>query len=124
MAARIGVTDFNEYVGVLAPIYLRFGISEWTCLDADRRPLAISGANIAERFPWSEGGADLAEVADGLYGEDILRPLVKRLTPSSNGTPTEPSTSPSPSSGAAPRKPSRPSSPAPTGTTPSEALVR
>lgn len=109
MAALQGVSGTDEYVGLLAPIYLRFGIDSWTCL-GDDGALPVTTANIAERFPWADGGAELVEAADALYGEEILRPLQRRIARLSPPTPTAPPTSATPSSGDAPRSPSAPSS--------------
>lgn len=118
MAALQGVAGTDEYVGLLAPIYLRFGIESWSCLGPDG-PLPVTTAAIAERFPWADGGSDLVEAADALYGEEILRPLLRRIARLSPPTPTATATSATPSSGAARRSRSAPSSPEPTAGTPS-----
>ena len=118
MSARRDAASADEFVGILAGIELRFGIESWTCLDG-RGQLGIDTGSIAERFPWPDGGSDLAERADALYAGDLLSPLLRRIARSSQAMRTEPPTSATPPSGEAPAGPSEPSSPPDTATPPS-----
>ena len=118
MSARRDAGSVDELVGLLAPVYLRFGIERWTCLDA-AGPLAVTSEAIAERFPWGAGGYELSERCDALYAEELVRPLLERITRLSSPGPTGPSTPPTPGSGDGRRSSRRPSSPGSTAGSPS-----
>lgn len=120
MAALQGMTDSNVYVGVLGGLYLRFGIVRWTFTAEGGVSEPINPESIARLLPWNDGGLEVAEAADDLYGEAIFRPLARRLSKASEPGPTATSTSateaPSPSIPTSPE----PSSPLDTAGTLSE----
>lgn len=108
MALRQADAD-TDLMGLLAEVYLRFGIVEWSCL-GDDGPLPITYVNVQERFPWADGGMELVEAADRLYGADLFAPLVRRRSISSSDGVTEAPTSVIPLNGHKPPKPSKRSS--------------
>lgn len=96
------------------------GIESWTLLEegpvVDRRtgtvPLIsvpITLENVERLIPWGNGGEEVAEMADLLYGADFLAPFLRRINSSSSTGPTDDSTSAKRRSGRSPRSPSRPS---------------
>lgn len=91
--------------------YLPAGIREWTFTDEQRKPVPISRDNMERLLPWDKGGMELAEAADALYSETLMRPLVARIERLSEPSPTEPSTPPSPPFGPPPPVRLEPSSP-------------
>lgn len=110
--------------GLLARSYV-LGIRDWTFLDEAGhriRPDVTSdgfSALVDELLPWSNGGADVADKADELYSEEVLRPLISRTSRLSQGGRTDGSTSPTPDTGPKPPEPSSPSSPSDTDGKPS-----
>lgn len=98
-AIRIAGDDEPRIVGLLGGIYLRFGITGWSFTNEDGNPIPVvrSGpdwaATVDRLLPWAEGGSEVAEAADVLYSEQILRPLISRLSMRSQGGQTEGSTS-------------------------------
>lgn len=71
----------------LAEVYLRYGIARWSFPDA------VTPEAIATRLPYGAGGLEVAEAADALYSEDVIRPLALRLARSLPSTPPPRSTS-------------------------------
>ena len=72
-------------------------------------PVPITAESIERLIPWAEGGMEVAEEADRLYGADFLAPFLRRISSSSKTGQTDGSTSASRKSGASRRSPSRPS---------------
>ncbi len=72
-------------------------------------PVPITTEAIERLMPWANGGEEVAERADQLYGGDFLAPFLRRISSSSKTGPTAASTSPSRRSGPSRRSPSRPS---------------
>lgn len=91
--------------GLLAEVYLRFGISDWTWPDP------INAETIVARLPFEDGGLEVAEAADALYSGAVFAPLVKRLSRLSPTGPTDDLTPVTPLTGSTPPTPSGPSSP-------------
>lgn len=110
--------------GALAGVYLRNGIVAWSFVDEDRRPVKVAPDAIERLLPFADGGLLVADAADALYSNEVLRPLVARSSISSPDGPTAASTSPSPSTGTSLPTDSSPSSPSVTDGTPSEVLAR
>lgn len=110
-SALDGMTTGAEYQGILAQIYLHFGITGWTFTDAEGVSVPVTSANIDERLTWAHGGHTVAQRADELYSADVFAPLAARLSMSSGGGPKGPSTSATLPSGSKRPKHSRPSSP-------------
>lgn len=85
--------------GAFANVYLGFGIIGWSFLDAIGQPVPITPEATARLLPWDNGGMEVAEEADRLYGATLLAPFLRRLAASSSSGQTESSTSPTPVSG-------------------------
>lgn len=101
---------------LLGQLYLEHGISAWSFTDADQRPIPVDHgsydwpATVAGLLPWDQGGAEVADAADDLYSENILRPLTGRsLTQLRAGQTGGTTSATQPSSQPAPKR-SRPSS--------------
>lgn len=97
--------------------FLRFGIVAWSFTDDRGEPIPIQprrpdfGDVISRLLPFTDGGFLVADRADDLYSEEVLRPLMTRLSlMRSQGGQTVGSTSPTPRSLPKPAKRSRPSS--------------
>jgi len=106
--------------------FLRFGIVAWSFTDDRGDPIPIRpraadfGDVISRLLPFSAGGFDVADRADSLYSEEVLRPLMTRLSQMRlQGGRTVGSTSPPPATLSMPRKRSRRSPPAGTAGKPS-----
>ena len=63
----------------LARIWINHGIVGWNLVDSDGDDLPLTRSNIEARLSYAKGGRAVAERADDLYAEDILRPLQERL---------------------------------------------
>lgn len=87
-----GMSDSLRLQELLAEVWTRFGIVGWNLVDEDG-PLPLTPANIKAALPYGKGGRQVAEKADDLYAEDILRPLVERVTSTSPRGRTNGSTS-------------------------------
>lgn len=96
----------GELGGVLAPIYLHFGIATWSLVDAKGKPLEVTRANIDERLTWGFA-ATIIPVASELYAGQLTAPLVQRQLKSLKAGQTAGSTSPIPLSGHKRPKPSK-----------------
>ena len=82
----------------------------WSFVDEKGEPEPVTPETIERLIPWSDGGMEVAERADGLYGSDLLAPFQKRLLERSRTGSTADSTSASPSSGLVSLTPSKRSS--------------
>jgi hypothetical protein len=66
--------------------YLRFGIVAWSFTDERGEPIPIRpragdfGDVISRLLPFTDGGYAVANEADSLYSEEVLRPLMTRLS--------------------------------------------
>jgi hypothetical protein len=73
--------------------YLLGGISGWNFLDDDGKPIAVNPDTIRRALPWGKGGRIVAEKANKMYFDQVIRPLVEeRQALSVNGV-TDSSTS-------------------------------
>ena len=72
-------------------------------------PVPITDEAITRLIPWANGGEEVAEMADALYGADFLAPFLRRIASSSKPGPMAGSTSVTKRSGRSPRSPLRPS---------------
>jgi hypothetical protein len=99
--------------------YLLLGVESWSLVDAEGNPLPVTKPNIREYLLEDHDiGSAIADVADDLYSEAVMRPLFKAASTSSPPTPTEPSTSPPTGSSDSPTP--TPSSPSSTTTSPTD----
>lgn len=104
----------------LSRAWVEWGILAWSFVSEGGVPVPVSpgsdgwGATIDVLLPFGRGGFEVAERADALYAEDVLRPLMARQSMRSQGGRTVGSTSPTRRSGS--KRPTRRSSSSPTGT--------
>jgi hypothetical protein len=104
--------------GGLAEVYLHLGIAAWTFKDAKGEAVPITPDTIDEYLPFDEGGLEVAEAADRLYQEPLMRPLLRRQAAFSAATQMPPSTSPPSDGGSTPPRPSGSSSSGPSEPSP------
>lgn len=91
--------------------YLLGGISGWNFLDDAGASIPVNPDTIRRALPWGAGGRLVAERANELYYEAVVRPLVDRLQTRSAPGATGSSTSPVRPPKAGTRKPRGSSSP-------------
>lgn len=114
--------SFAEVLAVLTEQYILAGVTLWTVLDADGKPLPVTKPNLRSLLLANDVAATLVgDVADGLYSEQILGPLVQAASRSLPPTPTDESTSPATDS---PSESPTPSSPSSTTITPTADIAR
>lgn len=75
---REGATSVGAMVGKLAQAYLQFGITRWTFTDDAGQPVPCDPLTIARFTKNWTAAREVAEVADTLYSESILTPLLGR----------------------------------------------
>ena len=121
MADQLGDDSIAAVQFSLVSGYLRaapYGaIASWSFLEEGPEvkgqptfvPVPITPENVERLIPWANGGEEVAEKADALYGADFLAPFLRRMAMSSNTGQTATSTSAKRRSGPSPRVPSRPS---------------
>lgn len=92
-----------ELVAVMAESYLLTCIDRWTCVDADGKPIPVTKATVKALL--LEGDYEAAEivgnVADDLYSDKAVLPLMERASGSLPPTPTPGPTS-APTNGSKP----------------------
>lgn len=131
-AVRATRGDEVRLAAMMAQVYVHFGITAWSFTgepDGDRPgdPIRVDTMSsgwdelVSRLLPWDQGGALVADRADELYSENVLRPLTGRTLTQSRDGQTAGSTSPIPTSRPQRRARSRRSSRTTTGGTPSEA---
>ena len=88
------ILDWEEITGILSEGYLLNGVSSWTLLDEDGKPVPVTRQTIGEQllddFTLSSA---VGSVADGLYYDPVLAPLLTKLSESSTSSQTSKSTS-------------------------------
>jgi hypothetical protein len=100
-----------DILAALTEAYIVYGIESWTLVDARGKAIPVNRATIEEHLLSDLTAAlAVADVADDLYQETVLLPLLMRGSASSATTPTTESTSPETSSPDEPPTPSKPSS--------------
>ncbi len=114
-------TDEAVTLGRLAVLYLRLGVKGWSLVDDTGNPELVTPDNIARRLPYSQGGYEVAERANELYNETVMRPLLSAREKSLPPSPTDDSTPLMNGTGPKHPKPSSPSSPTGTAGNQSEA---
>lgn len=113
----------GEILAILTESYLVYGIESWTLKDADNKPMEPTRTNIRaflESHP--EEAEQAGNVADSIYQEQVLLPLLKRASTSQQPSPTPELTSPTPRSSGSRSSPekSKPSKPSLTSITPTD----
>ena len=111
----------GEILAILTESYLVYGIESWTLKDEKGQPLPVNRTNIRaflEAHP--EEAEQAGNVADSIYQEQILLPLLARASKLSQPSPTPELMSPTPpSSGPTSTRPkSKQSKPSLTSITP------
>lgn len=107
--------DVPDVLALLSEFYLTHCIESWTLRDAKGKAIEVSRPAVEQYILPTDAAFDLAEIADDLYSDRILGPLVAAASTSSPPTPTNGSTSATRGRGKASRpKPSTPSSITPT----------
>ncbi len=108
----------GDVLAVLTEGYILRGIESWSLVGDDGKPLEVTKGAIREAIMSDLGVfSTVGDVADELYAEAVMLPLLNRASPSSPPTPTEDSTSAPTDSGTTPRTHSKRSS---TSTTPTD----
>lgn len=84
--------------------YLRYGIESWTLRDDKDKPIPVDSDTVGEYILANYRVAvTLGDIADGVFAETVLLPLLREVSNSSPDSPTESSTSPT--SGPSPTPP-------------------
>jgi hypothetical protein len=109
-AMEMATADPIDMQAAVSLVYLRYGIVAWSFVDEAGLPVPIRGADMERWLPWGDGGKEVIEEADGLYGAELMRPFLRRLATLSPIGPRPDSTSATKSSGRSPRSSSKPSS--------------
>lgn len=111
-----GGGDADELTAVLLDCYLRYGIADWTLVDADGKATPVDKeAIVAFSTTHFDAAIVVANKADDLYSGRLLGPLAIRAANSSATSRTNGLTSVSPQPSTS-RKRSRPSSTSTTAT--------
>ena len=88
-----------DLLAVLTESYLLSGIESWSVVGVDGKPIEPTKPAIRELLlTRMDVAITVADVADDLYRDAVLAPLVQKASNSSSDTPTEPPTSPTSSS--------------------------
>ena len=87
-----------EVLATLSEFYILYGVKEWTLVGPNKRALEVTTQNLRAQLLEHPDAGLLVETADSLYQEQVLLPLVARVSGSSQRSRTEPSTSPTPRS--------------------------
>lgn len=109
--AEGGELDMADVLAMLTERFIRYGIESWTIVDDKGKAIPVSQASIASLIISDiDLATDIGDVADDLYREAVLLPLVGRGSKSSPVTPTSGSTPAKTPRSTRRRKPSSPSS--------------
>lgn len=109
---------FDEVLAVLSEKYILHGVESWSLVGPDDKPIPVTKGNIREYLLADTGAASLvADVADGLYQEQVMLPLLEMASTSSPPSSTDGSTSAQTGS---PTKHPTPSSPSLTESIPTD----
>jgi len=94
-AGEGGDIDMADILAVVTERCIRYGITAWTLVDGHGKPIPVSQQAITDLILSDiELATTVADVADEMYREAVLLPLLKEGSTSSPGTPTTASTSP------------------------------
>jgi hypothetical protein len=116
LSANLGDDSIAAVQFSLVSGYLRaapFGaIASWSLLEEGPEvkgqptfvPVPITSENVERLLPWADGGEEVAEEADRLYGADFLAPFLRRINSSSSTG--QMATSTSATTPSSPRRPS------------------
>jgi hypothetical protein len=76
----------------LSNIWVRCVVA-WNLVDESGQPVPVTPDNVKEALPYAKGGMLVADKADDLYSDDVMRPLVQASQNSSRRGRTGGSTS-------------------------------
>jgi hypothetical protein len=86
MSARVamaqvlnGELDSITFQEVIARIWLKHGIVDWTFVDDDGDPVPVSIEQAERLLPYGKGGMLVADKADDLYAADVTDPLAEAV---------------------------------------------
>lgn len=86
--------DRDILAGIMSEGYLLNGVVGWTLVDEDGAPVPVTHQSITEKLLLDFQVAEpIADIADDLYYEPVLAPLLKKLSSFSTTSPTKSSTS-------------------------------
>lgn len=71
--------DIVRLQELLAGVWIRHSVAEWTFLDDAGGLIPVTPANVAAALPYAKGGRLVADKADDLYAEAVTGPLVAKL---------------------------------------------
>lgn len=94
IAAATGTLSQAEAEEILAALWLDVGVAEWTFLFDDGTAVPVTHDNIVRALPYGKGGAQVADVADGLYAPSVMTPLLAKLSTPAKRGPTSSTSSP------------------------------
>jgi hypothetical protein len=72
-------TDTVRLQELLWRIYRDHCVVGWNLLDAEGEPVPLTSENKDQALPFGKGGQAVADRADELYSEDVLRPFLARI---------------------------------------------
>ena len=72
-------TDGVKLQELLWRVYRDHGVTGWNLVDDDGDPVPLTPENVDLALPFGKGGQAVADKADELYSEDVLRPFLARL---------------------------------------------
>ena len=90
-AVRAAGEDSQLMQGLMARSYVLLGIRRWSFTDLDREVIPVTPGHVGwselvdHLLPWNNGGMEVANLADALYSDDVLRPLTSRPSTQSPG---------------------------------------
>ena len=83
MAAQGAINDASDDAvrlqELLWRIYRDHCVVGWNLLDEEGEPVPLTAENKDIALPFGKGGQAVAEKADDLYSEDVLRPFLARM---------------------------------------------
>ena len=80
----------GDILATLTEGYILRGIESWSLVDEDGKPLPVTKANIRDRILSDlEATMNVGDVADELYAEAVMLPLLRQASSSSRPTQTE-----------------------------------
>jgi hypothetical protein len=102
-AMRWAPARVPEMEAAIAGALIHVAPREWTFVDDKGEPLELTPENIDARLTWGQGGAEVAEAANELYGGDgneaVFSPLVQKRLKASRRSRMGSSTSQTPTPG-------------------------
>jgi hypothetical protein len=83
MAAQGAISDANtdsvRLQELMWRVYRDHCIVGWNLVDDEGEPVPLTAENKEQALPYGKGGQTVADKADDLYNEDVLRPFLARI---------------------------------------------